>query len=83
MEATGSASYSDDEEDDVEDVETDLSLPGRKSSPDLFIKSVRNNQEVLQGVPKKMVHSNIFTPWTVFEPTTTKGQLRGYFLVIL
>ena len=53
MEATGSASYSDDEEDDVEDVETDLSLPGRKSLPDLFIKSVRNNQEVLQGSSRR------------------------------
>ena len=76
MEATGSASYSDDEEDDVEDVETDLSLPGRKSSPDLFIKSVRNNQEVLQGVPKKMVHSDFFTPCTVYEHATTREQLK-------
>ena len=26
-----------------------------------------------------MVHSNIFTPYTVYEPTATKGQLRTYF----
>ena len=37
----------------------------------------------LQGVPKKMVHSDIFTSGTVYKTTTTKGQLRSYFLVIL
>ena len=38
---------------------------------------------LLKGLPKNMVHSDFFTPRTLWQPATIREQLRTYFLVIL
>ena len=42
--------------------------------------NMKTNLWHIQGVPKKMVHSDFFTPWTVYEHATTREQLRTCFV---
>ena len=47
------------------------------------VKMLSFGPSTLQGVPKKMVRSDFFTPMTLWQPATIREQLKTHFWVIL